>query len=49
MNEARLLVAMHWSWAELQETPAEVVDAVIGELNRRAGAPEAAGDPRVEM
>lgn len=38
---------MHWSWAELQETPMEVVDAVIDELN--AAAREKAGEPRVEV
>jgi hypothetical protein len=34
---AELLLLTHWSWAELQETPAEVVDAVVDALNRSRG------------
>ena len=37
MGAARLLLRTGWSWAELCETPADLVEAVIDELNRQAG------------
>ena len=44
VHEARLLLRTGWSWAELQETPAEVVDAVVDEIIRQQrGTPQ--GEP----
>lgn len=51
MGEARLLLRTRWSWAELQETPAEVVDAVVDEIlaQQQAAGASMGGEPRIEM
>jgi hypothetical protein len=48
---ARLLLRTRWSWAELQETPAEGVDAVIDEIvaQLQAAGASMGGEPRVEL